>query len=88
MSVLAQEPIERIGAEQEAGLIKDYSLQNALSNIQDRRLEADRAFQRSLAREGWDRQNDLQRTLARKNLQGQLIGGAISGGLGAVGGFF
>lgn len=64
-------------ASQDAGLVGDFALNQAREGITDRRSAED--FQRRL--QLLDRQGDLQRTLARRQMQGQILGG----GLGAIG---
>lgn len=60
-----------------AGLISQFGEKQAETGIEDRRIAEERAFQREMQ----DRQGSLYQTLARRQLQGQLI----AGGLGAAG---
>ena len=73
---IPQETLERGFAESEAGLIGDFAQADVKDRIEDRRIAAERQFQREL----FERGGDLQRALSRRQQQAALIGG----GLGAI----
>jgi len=81
---IPQRTLEAGAAGREEALVGRFGLQSALSRIQDRRILAQRAFQR----EQFGRFADLQRNLGRRQLQSQLFagGGAALGGLLSRGG--
>ncbi len=76
---IPQRTLEAGAAGREEALVGQFGLRSALERIRDRRLRESRAFQR----EQFGRFAGLQRTLGRRQLQGQLIagGGAALGGL-------
>lgn len=81
---IPQETLERGFADAEAGLYGDFALNQAQETIADRRRQEDFQF----AREALQRQADSQKTLARRMLQGQLIGSGINLGYDALKSFY
>jgi hypothetical protein len=79
VSFIPQETVERGQSEAQAGLIGDFALRQANEGIEDRRLSEGRAFQERMMERGYNLQDALQRRLANKQLEGQLIAGGISG---------
>ena len=80
---IPQRTLEAGAAAREEGVVSRFGLQSALERIRDRRLNEQRRFERQQAERGFGRLSGLSRTLARRQLQSQLIGGAGS----ALGGF-
>lgn len=75
-------PLENINREESLATSDQagkFALDQANNQIQDRRLEADRALQMQMAREGWDRQDSLARRQSRDALTGAIISGTLSG---------
>lgn len=75
---LPAETLERGFADAEAGLYGDFAQHDAQERVNDRRRQEDFQFEREMMERG----GDLQKTIARRKLQGQLWGT----GIGLVGG--
>ncbi len=86
VSLLPRQTLEAGEAEAEAGLVGEFGLRQATENIEDRR--AQEAFQRRLTtmRLGGKLEGDLQRSLARRGFQRDVLRGGIGAGLGIIGG--
>lgn len=74
------EQLDRAQSEAQAGLIGGLAQSQAQNTIEDRRLKERMDFERSVA----ENQINAQNTIARRQMQGQLIGG----GIGAIGSYF
>lgn len=70
---IPRETLERGFSEADAGLVGDFSLRDAEEKITDRRRQEDFQFQREMG----ERESDLSRTIARRQLQGDLWGAGI-----------
>jgi hypothetical protein len=78
----AMYPAQRM---QEYGAAGDFAAAQAGTKIQDRQLAAQFEGEKASAEAAMGRESSLRRSLARKQLMGQVIGGAV-GAVGAVGG--
>ena len=83
---IPQRTLEAGAESRELGFLGNIGIQAALSRIRDRRLREQRTFQAEQNRLGFGRSRDLSRTLARRQLQSQLISGVGSGFLSLFGG--
>lgn len=78
VGLIPAQDLERGFSEAEAGLTGDFARHDAQERINDRRRQEDFQFDREML----ERSGELQRTIARRQLQGELWGA----GAGLVGG--
>jgi len=75
---IPQRTLEAGAAGREEALVGRFGLQSALSRIQDRRILAQRAFEREQSKLRFSRLSGLQSTLGRQQLQSQLFAGGLT----------